>query len=218
MLLLVLGPVRSGKSARAAALAQATRKRVVVAATAAIDPSDAEWCARIERHRCDRPPAWHVVETANPQGPELATLLRATPGDTCIVVDALGTWLAHELLAWNEAAADVCAAALEARCAELVAALRDAEATTIVVAEETGWGVVPMSPLGRLFRDTLGRLVQRIAVNADRVELVVAGFTIDLRAVGTSIEDVSDVNVVDGLKRTRDLTDAADFPDVTEVG
>ena len=211
MLILILGPVRSGKSARAAALAQATRRRVIVAATAAADPSDPEWCARIERHRRDRPPVWDVVETANPQGPELATLLREAPSDACILVDALGTWLAQELIAWDDAAVDVSAAALETRCAELVAALRDAAATTIVVAEETGWGVVPVSPLGRLFRDSLGRLVQCIAANADRVELVVAGFAIDLRTVGTPIEDVSDASAAYGLKC------AADIMDVTEV-
>jgi adenosylcobinamide kinase/adenosylcobinamide-phosphate guanylyltransferase len=217
MLILVLGPVRSGKSARAAALADATRKRVIVAATAAADPSDPEWCERIERHRRDRPAAWDVVETADPQGPELATLLRETPSDACVLVDALGTWLAQELLAWDEAAADASAAALEARCAELVAALRDAAATTIVVAEETGWGVVPVSPLGRLFRDTLGRLVQRMAANADRVELVVAGFAIDLRAVGTPIEDVSDASAAYASKRVADIAPSCEVAKVSSA-
>jgi adenosylcobinamide kinase/adenosylcobinamide-phosphate guanylyltransferase len=187
MLILVLGPVRSGKSARAAALARATRLHVIVAATAAEDADDREWSERIARHRRDRPQGWALVETASPEGPSLATLLREAPADACIVVDALGTWLAHELLAWNDAAEEDSEAVLGGRCAELIAALRDCAATTIVVAEETGWGVVPVTPLGRRFRDTLGRLAQSIGAIADRVELVVAGYAIDVRAIGTPI-------------------------------
>ena len=180
MLILVLGPVRSGKSARAAALAHATRLHVIVAATAAEDADDREWSERIARHRKDRPQAWDLVETARPHAPSLATLLRDAPADACIIVDALGTWLAHELLAWNDAAVRKDSeAALGLRCAELIGALRDCTATTIVVAEETGWGLVPVTPLGRRFRDALGRLTQRVGAIADRVELVVAGFAID---------------------------------------
>ena len=73
---------------------------------------------------------------------------------------------------------------------ELAAALTSAQADVIVVAEETGWGLVPPSVLGRVFRDTLGRLTQRLAASADRVELVVAGFAVDLRGIGMPIGDV----------------------------
>ncbi len=187
MLILVLGPVRSGKSARAAALAHATRRHVIVAATAAEDADDREWSERIARHRRDRPAAWDLIETAAPEGPSLAALLRGAPADVCIIVDALGTWLAHELLALSDAAEEDSEAVLGSRCAELIAALRDCAATAIVVAEETGWGVVPVTPLGRRFRDTLGRLAQNIGAIADRVELVVAGYAIDVRAIGTPI-------------------------------
>ena len=71
MLTLILGPVRSGKSARAAALAQVTGKRVVLVATAAVDPADAEMRDRVERHRRDRPASWGVVETAQLGSPSL---------------------------------------------------------------------------------------------------------------------------------------------------
>jgi adenosylcobinamide kinase/adenosylcobinamide-phosphate guanylyltransferase len=59
----------------------------------------------------------------------------------------------------------------------------------VLVGEETGWGVVPPSVLGRAFRDALGRLVRRLAARADRVELIVAGYAVDLRALGTPVED-----------------------------
>jgi adenosyl cobinamide kinase/adenosyl cobinamide phosphate guanylyltransferase len=38
-----------------------------------------------------------------------------------------------------------------------------------------------------VFRDGLGRLTQRLASRADRVELVVAGYAVDLRRIGTPV-------------------------------
>jgi adenosylcobinamide kinase/adenosylcobinamide-phosphate guanylyltransferase len=192
MTILVLGPVRSGKSARAAALARATGEPVTVAATAALDPDDAEMRERVARHRRDRPADWTVVETADPRGPTLTMLLREAAAGSCLLVDSLGTWIAALLFEWREwAERDAVATldALDARGAELVAALRETRATAIVVAEETGWGVVPVSAVGRLFRDALGRLVQRIGADAERVELVVAGYALDLRALGEPVAD-----------------------------
>jgi len=191
MLTLVLGPVRSGKSARAAALAKASGRPVLLAATAAIDPDDREMRARVERHRRDRCADWTVVETATETS--LPALLRDAPPSACVVVDALGTWIAA--LLWergDDCAADVGATAdyLDERGRELVAALRASAADVIVVAEETGWGVVPAHASGRTFRDALGRLTQEIGKSADRVELVVAGYAVDLRAIGTPIAEV----------------------------
>ena len=193
MITLVLGPVRAGKSARAVALARASGKRVVVAATLAVDPNDTEMLERIERHRRDRPPEWELVETGMPRGPRLADVLRGAEPQTCIVIDALGTWLAAHLVSREEAAERepiATLSALDACGAALADALARTRADVIVVAEEAGWGVVPPTALGRIFRDALGRLTQRIAEQADRVELVVAGYTIDVRAVGKPIDEV----------------------------
>ncbi|MDB5026925.1 MAG: cobP [Candidatus Eremiobacteraeota bacterium] len=193
MVHLVLGPVRAGKSSRAAALARATGKRVVFVATAAVDPADAEMRDRVERHRLERPASWTVVETANAGAPSLVATLRDATAGTCVLVDALGSWLAAELLGLEDLAArDPVAAldALDAQGAALAAALASTRAHAIVVAEETGWGVVPASALGRIFRDALGRLTRTIANGADRVELVVAGYAVDLRAIGTPVDQV----------------------------
>jgi adenosylcobinamide kinase / adenosylcobinamide-phosphate guanylyltransferase len=190
---LILGPVRAGKSSRAVALARATGKRVVVAATAAVDPADVEMRDRVERHRRERPADWSVVETAQRDGPALAAVLRDAGEDTCVVIDALGTWIAAQLLACEtDAERDPVAVldVLDAECAELAAALERTRADVIVIAEETGWGVVPASALGRVFRDALGRLARAIARSAERVELVVAGYAVDVRAIGTPVDEV----------------------------
>jgi adenosylcobinamide kinase/adenosylcobinamide-phosphate guanylyltransferase len=193
VVILILGPVRAGKTSRAAVLANATRKRVVFVATAAVDPNDAEMRDRVERHRRDRPAHWALVETAVPGSPSLVALLHDAGEETCVVIDALGTWIAAQLLAReDDAERDPVAtlAALDAQGAELAHALAETRADAIVVAEETGSGVVPATALGRIFRDALGRLTRTIARDASRVELVVAGYAVDLRAVGTPVDEV----------------------------
>ena len=45
----------------------------------------------------------------------------------------------------------------------------------IFVAEETGWGVVPAYPLGRLFRDRLGYIVFKLGNIVDPTYLVIGG-------------------------------------------
>ena len=53
--------------------------------------------------------------------------------------------------------------------------------TLLIVTNEVGLGIVPAYPLGRLYRDTLGYLNQRLAQAADRVYLMVAGMSVDLK-------------------------------------
>jgi adenosylcobinamide kinase/adenosylcobinamide-phosphate guanylyltransferase len=50
----------------------------------------------------------------------------------------------------------------------------------VAVSDETGLGVVPGTPAGRLFRDELGRLNQALAAESEEAELVVAGRIIPL--------------------------------------
>ena len=107
-----------------------------------------------------------------------------------LVVDSLGTWLAAHVLALEPLAlADPVAAARELaeRAARLLPALDGLAADAVIVSEEAGWGVVPPSPLGRLFRDQLGRTAAAVAGRAERSYLVVAGFAVDLTAAGRRI-------------------------------
>ena len=106
------------------------------------------------------------------------------------MIDSLGTWLGGHLRALEaEALADPVGAAreLERRAAALVPALRALAADAVVVSEETGWGVVPPSVMGRLFRDQLGRTGAAVAGLADRAYLVVAGYAVDLTAAGRRV-------------------------------
>ncbi len=53
-------------------------------------------------------------------------------------------------------------------------------AHVILVSNEVGMGIVPAYPLGRAFRDALGRVNQAAAARADEVYLLVAGLPLRL--------------------------------------
>jgi adenosylcobinamide kinase / adenosylcobinamide-phosphate guanylyltransferase len=131
-----------------------------------------------------------TIETNERSGPTLPEALAGGRAGETLIVDSLGTWLAAHLLALEElAAADPVAAAraLEQRASALLPALDGLTADAVVVAEETGWGVVPPSVLGRLFRDQLGRTAAALAGRADRAYLVVAGYAVDLARAGRRV-------------------------------
>jgi len=210
---LVTGGARSGKSAfaerRAASLAAARGTAAVVTYVATAFASDEEMEARIAHHRARRPAAWGSIEAPMDLGAALADA-RATAD--VVLVDCLAVWAANRLLALGDPeAADGPApeawwrdvAALEAALVtELDAALRlgDAlpnaartgEADVILVTNEVGLGLVPATPIGRAYRDLLGRVNQHLAGRADAVHLVVAGFALDLTSLATPIHQGED--------------------------
>jgi adenosylcobinamide kinase/adenosylcobinamide-phosphate guanylyltransferase len=170
---LVLGGARSGKSAHAEQLVADRADVVYLAASSPADPADAEWAARIAAHRTRRPSSWTTLETTAP-----SALLR---GGT-VLVDSVTTWVAalmDETGVW----ADVPGGRerLAGRCDALVNAWTMTPAHVVAVSDEVGLGVVPETPSGRLFRDALGEVNQRLAGTADEVWFVVAGLPQRLR-------------------------------------
>ncbi|HMG61594.1 MAG TPA: bifunctional adenosylcobinamide kinase/adenosylcobinamide-phosphate guanylyltransferase [Streptosporangiaceae bacterium] len=194
---LVVGGARSGKS-REAELRLAAEPRVTYLAAgpwpdgagpAAGGPgADPEWARRVAAHRAARPSWWPTVESADVAG-ALGRL------DGAVLVDGIGTWLTAvmtEAGAWPEpGAAGPGAGALApgpadpaalvaARVDELVAAWRQTAARVVAVSDQVGAGVVPATPAGRLFRDQLGWLNQRLAAESEETVLVVAGRVLSL--------------------------------------
>jgi len=186
-LTLVTGPVRSGKSRYVVELAQAHGRRVRYVATAMRDADDTEWDARLDRHVHDRPNTWEAIESATLSHQALLDLFRTAGSDDCVVVDALGTWLAARIATHIDAFEQNFAAfeaQMDAEAADLALAMLESKAQVIVVAEEVGWDVVPVAASARLFRDVLGRMKQRLASRAETAMLVVCGIALDLTALG----------------------------------
>ena len=170
--ILVLGGSRSGKSAHAESLL-ADVGHVTYLATSSPGPNDAEWAARIAAHRARRPSSWTTVETTAP-----STLLRGGP----FLVDSITTWVAalmDETGVWTDEPG--AGERLAGRCDALVNAWAMTPAHVVAVSDEVGLGVVPETRSGRLFRDTLGAVNQRLAGTADEVWFVLAGLPQRLR-------------------------------------
>jgi adenosylcobinamide kinase / adenosylcobinamide-phosphate guanylyltransferase len=163
---LALGGIRSGKSAWAeAAIADAagTTAPVRYVATGAVS-SDADWTARVAKHRIRRPPHWTTVES-----PDVAAQLTADTEAT--LVDDVGGWLVAAMdrnQAWT-------GGTVAADTAGLVDAVAGFGGPLVLVSPEVGLSVVPATQSGRLFADALGDVNQRLAAVCDRVVLVIAG-------------------------------------------
>jgi adenosylcobinamide kinase/adenosylcobinamide-phosphate guanylyltransferase len=97
------------------------------------------------------------------------------------LVDSLGSWVAYGLgldgPGWDVA------------CTTLLAAIQACPADIVLVSEQTGWGVVPATAIGGLFRDRLGALEQQLAVVAETSWLVVAGRALDLTDLGRPVPE-----------------------------
>ena len=185
MVVFFTGPVRSGKSRLAQELAAQSSLPVTFVATARVDPNDAEWLRRLARHKFERPPDWSVVETAGDPSVDLPGFIADAAQEQTLVVDSVGTWLDSCIMRALPSTGDDVAAlevALNGEARRLIAALEAARAQTIVIGEEVGWGIVPLAPSARIFRDVAGRAQQRIAAIARRAYLVVAGHALDLSA------------------------------------
>ncbi|WP_328392160.1 bifunctional adenosylcobinamide kinase/adenosylcobinamide-phosphate guanylyltransferase [Nocardia sp. NBC_00416] len=168
---LVLGGARSGKSAFAESLVAEGAVRYL--ATAIPDPADTDFAARIAAHRARRPADWTVVDGADP-AIELRT---GHPGAT--LVDDIGTWLTARLDA--RAAWDAPRGTITPDLDALVAAVADYRHRLVIVTPEVGLGVIPATRSGRLFRDEIGSLNQRLARACDEAYFVLAGLPTRLK-------------------------------------
>jgi len=169
---LIVGGQRSGKSRQAERLARqwlaaSAHHRVTVVATAL--PGDEEMRARIARHRAERPTGVATVECPL----HLSETLQAQAGDGhLLVVDCLTLWLTNwlmplqgepHLVAWRH------------ERDQMLQALQGVSSPVVLVSNEVGWGISPMSASVRAFVDELGWLNQAVARRCQQVTLMVAG-------------------------------------------
>ena len=156
----ILGGARSGKSTHAEALVTLQPPPWTYIATAQI--RDGEMADRIAEHQRRRDERWQLIE-ANLELPEI---LGSLPDDRPVLIDCLTLWLSNVMLAELD---------LIHKFDELIDVLSKPRGPWFVVSNEVGQGIVPDNALARNFRDEAGRLNQRVAAIADRVEFVTAG-------------------------------------------
>ncbi len=128
---------------------------------ATAEAHDSEMRERIAAHKLRRGDGWETIEAPY----SLPDAIREA-GAAPVLVDCLTLWLTNLMLGDRD---------LIGAFEELDSALSARKATTVVVSNEVGLGIVPDNALSRAFRDEQGRLNQRMAGLADRVVYMVAG-------------------------------------------
>jgi adenosylcobinamide kinase/adenosylcobinamide-phosphate guanylyltransferase len=181
---LILGGQRSGKSrcaeSRAVGWLPQPGHSAVLLATAMA--GDDEMQARIVRHQSDR--ALRVSAMRTIEVPiTLPQTLRAQTAPQClVVVDCLTLWLTNLLMPMHgDALSD---AALAEACEALCDVLVEASGPVLLVSNEIGLGISPMTHEARRFVDELGRLHQMVAARCDAVTLMVAGIEVPVKRGG----------------------------------
>jgi adenosyl cobinamide kinase/adenosyl cobinamide phosphate guanylyltransferase len=163
---LITGGARSGKSMQALKLALPYQRKFFVATGEALDD---EMTARIEFHRTTRPPDFQTVEEPVQV---VAAIEKLGKSADLVVIDCLTLWVSNLMLRHSADDGPVLAEA-----DRLATALIQAAFASIVVTDEVGSGIVPTDHAeSRRFRDLLGWTNQKIAIVADQVLLMVAGY------------------------------------------
>ena len=180
---LVLGGIRSGKSAYAERLAAeiaGLEPALYIATGIAVD---AEMEERIQRHRQRRPQNWQTLEAPlNPVG-ALQDHSQTTVPHAVMLLDSMDVWvsnlmLQHEATPRVELEARIVGAAR--RFAEYI---REMDHQAVIVSSEVGHSLIATTPIGRQFQDLLGTVNQAMAEDADRVTMVVAGLPVAIKPV-----------------------------------
>jgi adenosylcobinamide kinase/adenosylcobinamide-phosphate guanylyltransferase len=177
-LILVLGGARSGKSTFAQRLVQELGgDQVLFVATA--EAGDDEMQRRIEKHRQERPARWRTLEAQRNVGRAILDCAGEAQG---ILVDCLTVLVSNLLMNVEDPFAADVEAKVMAEAQELVACAGQLAGHLVVVSNEVGLGLVPPYPLGRAYRDLLGRANRVLADKADEVYLLVAGIPLPIKS------------------------------------
>ena len=171
--ILVTGGSRSGKSIFAEKLLK-DHPFVVYLATSK-GSEDVDWQKRIDIHRKRRPDKWLTIE--HPM--DICSVIKNIDSNYAILLDSLGglvcSYIHLNKQAW------------ESIQKSFIEALQNSQSLFVLVGEETGWGVVPETNLGNIFRDRLGILTQKVQLQSSDSWLVIHGRAVNLTSISIPI-------------------------------
>jgi adenosylcobinamide kinase / adenosylcobinamide-phosphate guanylyltransferase len=163
-LIFITGGARSGKSRFALEVTKRFAQPITFLATA--QAFDAEMTERIRLHQLER---LTLGMTTVEEPLNLKKVLLETKD--VVLLDCLSLWVSNWLL--SEQSEQTMLVELQG--------LLELQKTLVIVSNEVGSGVVPEYPLGRTYRDWLGRANQMAAQAADEAYLLVAGLPLKLK-------------------------------------
>lgn len=176
-LIFITGGARSGKSNFAEKMALSLGKPVAYLATG--QPLDKEMAYRIKKHKTKRSTEWETYE----EPIEVSELVSSLGGEKeVILIDCLTLLVSNLLLReknkvgnpqWEEK--------ILLEIEKLTEISYQVPAQIIIVSNEVGMGLVPDNPLGRVYRDILGRANSIIANKADEVFMMISGIPLKIK-------------------------------------
>lgn len=184
-IILVTGGARSGKSTFAEKLTKNIKGQILYIATAI--PIDDEMEARINVHQQRRDKNWITYEGYQ----NLDECLKNHDYNVdAVLLDCVTIWVTNlffdyvnepdfEQLSLEQL--DDIECNIEDEINRFISKCQSTQATVILVTNEVGFGLVPESKMGRVFRDILGRMNQRIAQASDEVYLVISGISMKIK-------------------------------------
>ena len=173
-LISITGPTRSGKSQLAEFLIK-DHKFVTYIATSKPRPTDPDWQNRIDVHRQRRPNNWTLVE--HPK--DICKVIDSIGENQSILLDSLGGLVENYLTEDDDK--------WEIFQTKFLNCLTTNDSCIVVVSEEVGWGIVPSTPIGHLFRERHSNLTSLICRNSKNKWLALNGTAIDLDKIGDLI-------------------------------
>ena len=176
---LILGGVRSGKSAFVEKLARELDGPTLYVATGL--PTDLEMKERIHRHRESRPDHWTTVEEPLDLAGRLEKAKAGADPPRVILIDSVDLWVAHILVEHQGQSSESVECNVLSEVDRLLELISLTPASYLLVSGEVGLSLVSLETLGRRFQDLLGLVNQRVAAAANRVYLVVAGMPMEIK-------------------------------------
>jgi len=180
MNILLTGGVRSGKSDYAEKLAKEIGNRVLFVATAVA--FDEEMKKRIEAHKKSRPSSWSTLEATDDIGKQISK----NAGDAeVVIIDCItvltGNLLSRMIEAEGKTDNKSIFNNITEEIVKIIECMESSKASFVIVTNEVGMGIVPDNPMGRFYRDLLGKANQILASHADRVYLMVSGIPLKIK-------------------------------------
>lgn len=201
-IILVSGPVKSGKSTFAEQLVKDFQSdNVAYIATQANAFDDKEFQRRIARHQASRPSNWVTIE----QFKDLDVLIHSSDADHAyqsVLMDCVTLWINNlffdHLLDYYQSIhqekvvpeqvnlddfvesftnqdVEYMHQYLHKEVRKLMTEMKKTAVNYVIVTNEVGWSITPNTKLGRIFVDYYGTINQYIASQADEVYMVELG-------------------------------------------
>jgi adenosylcobinamide kinase/adenosylcobinamide-phosphate guanylyltransferase len=113
---------------------------------------------------------------------QVGEAVRAAPPAEWVLLDCMTLLVSNLLVGLPEPVDEAdYYAAVDEELNGLLMTILNSQAGWVIVSNEVGMGLVPVYPMGRLFRDALGRVNQRLAQAADTVYFMVSGLPMQVK-------------------------------------